>query len=484
MIETSYLPELMFPASDHPTSKPTRCKVVKLSKTQVLDKTADIVKQCLLEMNIAQCDMTRISQAMLDCESTSDSETLITQIVDSIVNGHLTFDDSLTMPTDELSQLYVEKLTEALAKWGITYEQYLTLSKPTFTDVTSDPLIAEIQAEDSLKVRQIQQHLRKKGYENLYLAELNPLLDNLIASLEVDLTLVPEEAKKHFDGLIAEIKLFQQQFPRLEYKQALVLSTKYMLMKHTLNLYSLPDNANIPERMSLDALVGFLKEIAMIDSTNVSENVCLIIKQQRRYFQGLDYTHNYFYAAVSISEYFKKPHNYLIWPSFDSFDMHFFNLAARYNIYVAGISTSILNYHDSTLMTTWYLYGHDFYHAIENTSASNCSNQLVLRREVVSDFYTFTQRQPLPPLVVEATRTLFFFDHHEMGKCPALLVLEANKSIQRIKYTTNELIVNKLVDRFVLKQGFSCNHLRAGLFLMLLFIFTQPRVEKNGCTIL
>ena len=69
-----------------------------------------------------------------------------------------------------------------------------------------------------------------------------------------------------------------------------------------------------------------------------------------------------FYAF--ITSYLRNNPKYLVWPTISDFTESFFPKAGRYGIFVAGIQTAPVSFHDTLLMSRFGLFSHDFFHAI------------------------------------------------------------------------------------------------------------------------
>ncbi len=252
-----------------------------------------------------------------------------------------------------------------------TLQQFEKLEKPPESfRVLSDPLIEAMGSSDvDKRLVDIQNGISSVESIKLLIESYCVLLTNMVNFLKADMKSKPNEIHFVYQEIISELNVALRKVSNISHREILFFSIKFVVIKelsdyafnvHSTRFSSCSGNSKQPNSQVIAVAWSHLKSLtfdAMINRLGNTNALCELFEQHR-----IEDLSN---LKILLKDIITLEGHTLIFPTFSALNLTFFNHASKYQLYVAGILSGSVAYHDRVIMATLGFFCHDVIHAVK-----------------------------------------------------------------------------------------------------------------------
>ena len=276
-----------------------------------------------------------------------------------------------------LHKIYPERLSQALKEANISEEKYQMWQregKKTKANLKADPVVAKIEEDElSMYLLELQDRFQREGIHGFTCPDgFAVVLENINTLLTIEQEKI--EQKKHEEGSHVRERLatFKEEVTEainslntLTYINLMTLVVRFIGVYNALGMYEFGEYTGFKngEMTELD-LNSLIDQYINISTEKLLQND-FSLPEIHTGLLGPIKGKTLHQFDENLTEYLRSEPDYMVWPTVSDFSDSFFPKAGRYTIFIAGIQTVPLSFHDDRLMSRSSLFFHDFFHAAD-----------------------------------------------------------------------------------------------------------------------
>ena len=410
---------------------------------------------------------------------------LLQQTVDAILSGKLSLIDKERVFTlqKSLHEVVPARLSWALEAANISKETYIQRqrqSKQVKALLIPDPLVTKLEQDElSEYLLKLQERFQIEGIHGFTCPEeFTVILKNMITLLKTEQNKLAEDSyvREQLGLLEQEMIAAKSSVISLTYINLMTLVVRFIGMYNALGMYEFATeysrfkNGEMTES-DLNYLIG---QYFAITTEKLLQKDFVLSSILADLLGSTEYTIFHLFEKC-ITDYLRSEPDYLVWPTVSDFSESFFPKAGRYAIFVAGIQTAPVSFHDNQLMSRASLFFHDFLHA--SYMRQRMTRHLKIEKGQIDRSFSVNAQKVLDTVnyalnCLTLDRHTHFavwisiFDiNHELGRPLQTLISEGAFIMYKLSIAFQSVIV---------EEGFTFLHLRAANKILLTLFPEKP----------
>ena len=298
---------------------------------------------------------------------------LLQQAVDAVLSGEssLRNKEDVVNLKESLHGIYPAKLSEALKKANISEERYIQWqreSEQVKAKLIPDPLIVKLEQDElSEYLLELQARFRVEGIHGFTCPdEFTVILENMVILLKTEKNKLAENSyvRERLGLLEQEMIAAKGSVISLTYINLMTLVVKFIGIYNALGMYEFAtEYSGFESGEMTESDLNYLIDQYFAMTTEKLLQKDFVLSSISADLLGSITSKSFHYFDKNITDYLRSEPDYLVWPTVSDFSASFFPKAGRYPMFVAGIQTAVLSFHDDRLMSRASLFFHDFSHA-------------------------------------------------------------------------------------------------------------------------